>query len=123
MVKQLLSKISGRDGKFLPAPVYAVFATSACALLLSQAMMAHEVESAQTKACVCDNTKGYNNSLPSSHPSNRCAEQSNNVSWGNWVTGNSRSSQFHFIDLLELIHGHKDKPLQDLPNSTSSEKI
>ncbi|WP_315903080.1 hypothetical protein [Shewanella phaeophyticola] len=40
MVKQLLSKISGRDGKFLPAPVYAVFATSACALLLSQAMMA-----------------------------------------------------------------------------------
>ncbi|GGQ03385.1 hypothetical protein [Shewanella litoralis] len=123
MVKQLLSKISGRDGKFLPTPVYAVFATSACALLISQVMMANEAETASTKACVCDSNNSYNASLPSSHPANRCAEQSDNVSWGNWVTGNSRSSQFHFIDLLELIHGHKDKPLQDMPTSSSPEKI
>ena len=123
MVKQLLNKLTGRAGTLLPTPVYAVFATSACALLISQVLMATENTSANTSACVCDNNKSYNTSLPSSHPANRCAEQTNHVSWGNWVTGNSRSSQFHFIDLLELIHGHKEKPLQDMPTSNSSEQI
>jgi hypothetical protein len=119
MLMHLLSKLSGRDGKRLPAPIYAVFATSAFALLLSQLLMATETASANSKACVCDSSTSYNTSLPSSHPSNRCAEQSNDVSWGNWITGNSRSSQFHFIDLLELIHGHKDKPLNEIPTSSN----
>ncbi|GGB44408.1 hypothetical protein [Shewanella inventionis] len=123
MVKQLLSKMSNRDGKFLPTPVYAVFATATLALLISQVLMATENTASNTQACVCDNNNSYNASLPSSHPANRCAEQSNNISWSNWVTGNSRSSQFHFIDLLELLHGHKDKPLQDMPTPNSSEQI
>ncbi|ABI70243.1 conserved hypothetical protein [Shewanella frigidimarina NCIMB 400] len=123
MVKHLLRKLSGRDGKLLSAPVFAVFATSALALLLSQVLMATESNSANSKACVCNSTTNYNASLPSSHPTNRCAEQSNDVSWGNWITGNSRSSQFHFIDLLELIHGHKDKPLNDMPTSGNPTQI
>ncbi|AZG33908.1 MULTISPECIES: hypothetical protein [Shewanella] len=123
MVKHLLRKLSGRDGKLLPASVFAVFATSGLALLLSQILLTTEANSANSKACVCDSTTSYNTSLPSSHPTNRCAEQSDDVSWGNWVTGNSRSSQFHFIDLLELIHGHKDKPLNDMPTSGSPTQI
>jgi len=118
MVKHLLSKLSDRDGKLLPAPIYAVFATSAFALLLSQLLMTTETTSANSKACVCDSTTSYNTSLPSSHPTNRCAEQSSDVSWGNWISGNSRSTQFHYIDLLELIHGHKERPLHDMPTSS-----
>lgn len=42
--------------------------------------------------------------LPVSHPANRCAAaQSQGVSWSEWFTGRSRSYQFHFIDLLELL--------------------
>ncbi|AZG71884.1 hypothetical protein [Shewanella livingstonensis] len=123
MVKHLLRKLSGHNDKLLSAPILAVFATSALALLLSQILMTTERHSANSKACVCSSSTNYNASLPSSHPTNRCAEQSNDVSWGNWVTGNSRSSQFHFIDLLELIHGHKDKPLNDMPTSGSPSQI
>lgn len=123
MVKQLLRKLTNRNGKLMSAPIYAVFATSAFALLLSQILMASETSTDNAKACICSGTASYNANLPSSHPKNRCAEQSNDVSWGNWVSGNSRSGQFHFIDLLELIHGHKDKPLNDMPTSNSSNQI
>ena len=123
MVKQLLQKLTNRDSKLISAPICAVFATSAVALLLSQILMASEATSANAKACICSGTASYNANLPSSHPKNRCAEPSNDVSWGNWVSGNSRSSQFHFIDLLELIHGHKDKPLNDMPTSNSANQI
>ena len=65
-------------------------------------------------ACVCDGNASYNTSLPASHPNNRCAQQAENVSWGNWLTGKSRSSQLHFVDLLELLHGHQDSPMDDV---------
>jgi hypothetical protein len=29
--------------------------------------------------------------------------QVNQPSWSNWLTGKSRSTQFHFIDLVELL--------------------
>ena len=34
-----------------------------------------------------------------------CTQIANNseLSWGQWITGNSQSGQFHFLDLLELI--------------------
>ncbi|WP_207234068.1 MULTISPECIES: hypothetical protein [Shewanella] len=76
-------------------------------------------ENLQTKACVCDSGTTYNTSLPSSHPNNRCASEVTDLSWGSWLTGNSRSTQFHFIDLIELLHGHEDKPLSDLPSNTN----
>lgn len=48
----------------------------------------------------------------------RCLTTQNNQtevpqqSWVSWLTGNSRSSQFHYLDLLELIEsiGYGDKP-------------
>lgn len=30
-----------------------------------------------------------------------CSESQH--SWGNWLSGNSRSAQFHFVDFLELV--------------------
>lgn len=30
--------------------------------------------------------------------------QANNQSWFSWLKGQSRSTQFHFVDLLELIN-------------------
>jgi hypothetical protein len=43
-------------------------------------------------------------SLPMSHPVNRCAlNQNKGVSWLSWFSGRSKSSQFHYLDLLELL--------------------
>ena len=123
MVKHLLSTLLHRYGKLLSKPVYAVFATSAVALLLSQSIMSDDSDPENSQACVCNDNISYNSNLPSSHPNNRCASQANDVSWRNWITGNSRSSQFHFIDLLELLHGHKDKPLNDIPPSSNPEQM
>jgi hypothetical protein len=67
-----------------------------------------------TAACVCSQSASYNNALPASHPNNRCATQAQDLSWKTWITGQSRSTQFHFVDLLELLDGHKDKPVDNL---------
>ncbi|MFB2686988.1 MULTISPECIES: hypothetical protein [Shewanella] len=74
-----------------------------------------------TSACACSSDARYNNSLPSSHPNNRCAEQAQTLSWKTWLTGKNRSSQFHFVDLLELLHGHQDKPIDDLKPANSQQ--
>lgn len=70
-------------------------------------------------ACACSSDARYNNSLPSSHPNNRCASQAQSLSWKNWLTGKNRSNQFHFVDLLELLHGHQDKPIDDIKPTNS----
>lgn len=41
----------------------------------------------------------------------RAAEQE--LSWSNWLFGGSRSTQFHFLDLFELLFGGKEQPTQD----------
>ncbi|MEP0355338.1 MAG: hypothetical protein ABJH06_12335 [Paraglaciecola sp.] len=52
----------------------------------------------------CPKSVTFQNSLPLSHPINRCAAQeSQSISWSSWFTGHSSSYQFHFIDLLELL--------------------
>ncbi|MFT2091921.1 hypothetical protein [Paraglaciecola sp. 2405UD69-4] len=52
----------------------------------------------------CAENLVFDQSLPISHPVNRCATQkSQGVSWSSWFTGHSSSYQFHFIDLLELL--------------------
>ncbi|WP_179287528.1 hypothetical protein [Paraferrimonas haliotis] len=69
-------------------------------------------------ACVCGPNAQIDNSLPLSHPRNRCAD----LSWGAWVTGNSSSSQMHFIDLLELLYGHESAPNLDSSSNNLPEK-
>lgn len=31
------------------------------------------------------------------------------ITWSNWLSGKSRSAQFHFLDLFELLFGSSDK--------------
>ena len=76
-------------------------------------------DNTETTACACSSDTRYNNSLPSSHPNNRCANQAQPLSWTTWLTGKNRSSQFHFVDLLELLYGHKDKPIDDMKPTNS----
>ncbi len=69
-------------------------------------------ETASSAACVCDNaTSSYNPGLPASHPSNRCAAQSHDLSWKSWLSGKSHTNQLHFIDLFELLYGHQSSPI------------
>lgn len=102
-------------GKVTLKPVLSVFSATALMFVAYFATSSNQ-EQLLAENCACSDTTTYNSSLPSSHPNNRCATQSDNVSWGSWVTGNSRSSQFHFLDLLELLHGsEKSKPISDMP--------
>jgi hypothetical protein len=49
----------------------------------------------------------FNPKLPASHIQNQCARYKDGVeevSWLSWLAGKSPSFQFHFLDLLELLH-------------------
>ncbi|UJF22532.1 hypothetical protein [Shewanella sp. OMA3-2] len=102
--------------------IFAMVTTSTLVVLISFAFSSSAKQSSD-QACACKANVNYNSSLPSSHPVNRCAVKEHDVSWKNWISGNSRSSQFHFIDLIELLYGHKDKPLTDIPASNNPEQI
>lgn len=59
--------------------------------------------------CSCAPGISFDHTLPLSHPINKCAAtQSDAVSWLSWVSGQSSSYQFHFIDLLELLSRNTD---------------
>ncbi|MGB0893167.1 MAG: hypothetical protein ACPGUD_02075 [Parashewanella sp.] len=72
-----------------------------------------------TAACVCKANISFNSQLPSSHPLNRCAQQSQQLNWASWLSGKSKSNQFHFFDLLELLH--KESPSQPTINSNENQ--
>lgn len=101
----------------------AFIATSATVIAVT-AMSFQSITSADAlSACACSTTSesSYNSSLPASHPSNRCARQSEDLNWTNWFTGKSRSNQLHFVDLLELLHGHSEGPLDDVTPANSQQ--
>tara|TARA_A200000113_G_scaffold128094_1_gene115280 strand:+ start:196 stop:504 length:309 start_codon:yes stop_codon:yes gene_type:complete len=70
----------------------------------------------KTHSSVCDfqPVTEFNPKLPASHVQNQCAryqEGVEEVSWFSWIAGKSFSFQFHFLDLLELLHndeGNRD---------------
>ncbi|MCL1143550.1 hypothetical protein [Shewanella gaetbuli] len=106
-----------------PFTSVAASAVTTTLVVMMAATFSQNEDNQSAKACACKADVEYNTSLPSSHPNNRCALEDHDVSWKNWITGNSRSNQFHFIDLIELLYGHKDKPIADLPNSSHPEKL
>lgn len=60
--------------------------------------------------CSCEEGIKFNHDLPMSHPTNRCAsEQSAKVSWSSWFSGAASNSQFHYLDLLELLYSASDE--------------
>lgn len=115
---RLFSYLSTRPVKSVSAMV-----TTSTLVVLTSFAFSSPAKQNTDQACACDANVNYNASLPSSHPVNRCAVKEHDVSWKNWISGNSRSSQFHFIDLIELLYGHKDKPLADIPASSKPEQI
>ncbi|PHR66223.1 hypothetical protein LG272_03730 [Pseudidiomarina marina] len=42
-----------------------------------------------------------------------CQAQQQNVTWGSWFSGKSRSTQFHFLDLFELLFGSSESSKRD----------
>ncbi|MCK8046272.1 hypothetical protein MSG37_15415 [Shewanella sp. 1CM18E] len=85
----------------------------ACTVVTSLALSSKSIDSASA-ACACDAEEShYNPSLPASHPSNRCASQTDNLSWKSWLTGQSQTNQLHFIDLFELLYGHESAPINN----------
>ena len=115
MMCNQLKMSTDQTGKVILKPVISLFSTTAL-MLVAYVAMSDTEQALQSQHCDCSDNVIYNASLPSSHPNNRCAIDSENVSWGNWVTGNSRSSQFHFLDLLELLHSNDNsKPISNIP--------
>ena len=86
-----------------------LLATATPALLfLAVSVSDSSVSSEALQACVCDTNNGYDSSLPASHPKNRCATERQDVSWLGWLTGKNGTSQFHFVDLFELLYKKHD---------------
>lgn len=42
-----------------------------------------------------------------------CQAPEQSVTWGAWFSGKSRSTQFHFLDLFELLFGNGDSKQRD----------
>lgn len=88
------------------------FAVCGSAALLSVALSS----APQSRSSVCNYqpVTEFNPKLPASHIQNQCArhqEGVEEVSWLSWIAGKSSSFQFHFLDLLELLHsddGNRD---------------
>ena len=66
-------------------------------------------------ACDCADGVEYDHSLPRSHPANQCAlaEVQEETTWVNWALGGSRSTTFHFLDLLELLSKDKEHSVNE----------
>ncbi|OJF70217.1 hypothetical protein BK026_16345 [Alteromonas sp. V450] len=70
----------------------------------------------ESRSSVCEfqPVAEFNPKLPASHIQNQCARYHDGVtevSWFSWFAGKSSSFQFHFLDLLELLHndeGNRD---------------
>ncbi|NRD75670.1 hypothetical protein HQQ94_21090 [Shewanella sp. VB17] len=98
----------------------AVFLVSSAIFVACIAVSARHLSTPDTSlVCSTESAASYNTSLPASHPNNRCVQQSKELNWANWFTGNSRSNQLHFVDLLELLYGHKESPLDNVPINDS----
>jgi len=48
-----------------------------------------------------------------------CEAPAKEVSWHTWATGQSRSTQFHFLDLVELVFGDR---MQNSANESNQSK-
>lgn len=47
-----------------------------------------------------------------------CKDKSaKDVSWGSWLVGSSRSTQFHYLDLLELLFRNDEQAVAAEPSS------
>ena len=92
----------------LPLKLVTIFSLIAFVLFATATVSAKSHTS--VLGCNCAEGVKLNLSLPMSHPINRCAESNdansntnNDVSWFTWLSGKTKSNQFHYLDLLELL--------------------
>lgn len=72
-------------------------------------------------SCQCDASVDYNPALPASHPANLCAVGAHqNTTWLGWLQGKSRSTEFHFLDLLELIWQPSSNSSRNAPQPSNT---
>jgi hypothetical protein len=92
---------------------------SLCGMVLVTALGMSQMSSySGTAFSDCADHLLLDQTLPLSHPANRCASQKNQgVSWSSWFSGSSSSYPFHFIDLLELLSRSTDKSATTQPNN------
>ncbi|BFT28929.1 hypothetical protein D210916BOD24_01050 [Alteromonas sp. D210916BOD_24] len=79
--------------------------------------------SSNSSSSLCDYqpVTEFNPKLPASHIQNQCARYQDGVaevSWLSWLAGQSPSFQFHFLDLLELLH--KDESRAEFTTSNDA---
>lgn len=74
-------------------------------VIIGVASLSSNTEQELSSANTClhkDQTNAIN------HSANRCIQIQEDSSWASWLTGNSRSAQFHYLDFLELLTGTDD---------------
>lgn len=67
-------------------------------------------------ADVCTAPSAVNTQANDMNDSELCTKQDDvphHVTWGSWLAGKSRSAQFHFLDLFELLFGSTNKKQHD----------
>ena len=99
-------------------PFYAV-----CGIVALASVVVYPRSGSQASVCDFQPVSNFNPKLPASHVQNQCARDRDGVaevSWLSWVAGKSPSFQFHFLDLLELLHD--DEGQRDLSKSSKDPK-
>ncbi len=83
--------------------------TTACSAFVATMVFAQVSLVEEDEFCANSVKVKYNHQLPMNHPVNRCAvQQHSDVSWSAWLSGRSKSYQFHYLDLLELLSRSSD---------------
>ncbi|ALQ53638.1 hypothetical protein PI2015_0308 [Pseudoalteromonas issachenkonii] len=75
-------------------------------VIIGATSLCSNTEQDLSSANIClhkEQTNAINNSAT------RCIQIEEDSSWASWLTGDSRSAQFHYLDLLELLTGTDDK--------------
>ncbi|WP_338519900.1 hypothetical protein [Alteromonas gracilis] len=78
-----------------------------CGTVALMSVAASSTSQTHSSVCQYQPVTEFNPKLPASHIQNQCArhmEGVEEVSWFSWIAGKSPSFQFHFLDLLELLH-------------------
>lgn len=88
-------------------PFYAV-----CGIVALVSVAVYPRSGSEASVCEFQPSSRFNPKLPASHVQNQCARDRDGVievSWLSWIAGKSPSFQFHFLDLLELLHDDDSK--------------
>ncbi|MFY8273701.1 hypothetical protein AAEU32_06210 [Pseudoalteromonas sp. SSDWG2] len=90
--------------------------TTACALLFGAYSLQSSPDSIANASTQCQCSYAKSNNSP--EYAKKCATQQEEQSWFAWFTGDSRSAQFHYLDLLELLSRDDSKNARHFSSNT-----